>query len=294
MSCQISKEEMYKQLIGFGIKLPSDTSHLKGMNACELMNELFPTTFLKGWHISKLLGRGVYGKTFLACNNKKKCGALKIASDHSREALEMEIKMQKRFFLLGHGIAPEVFSYHIIKVQKPSSEDCKAMARFLGVSPKPIEKFRPYVAFVFMEKIEGIMQSYLEAPGHGIRHMQRVVKSLISMYDKMVKAGIEHSDMHWENIAYKGNRAMLIDFGMATDKISYPLVDMVQSLRTLNKDFTRKMKEPNRRYLYTTLRRVYHHRYGASLEDLPAYGKWSHLEKVWNGKIDKYYRKYVW
>lgn len=185
---------------------------------CKIVDKynLLPDSYF----VSKKLGEGVHGKTYLLCNkNTQKCDrVIKYSSKASQEDFQNEAIMHKYFYKAG--LAPE----------------------FLGGTYLPKEK--EFV--IIMGRIDSTLEEYL-AKKLTKKEISKVFDKLEKLLNKMHRHNLLHADFHAGNIGLiqqnKTIKPYVIDFGFSKiipRKCSLTELDYLQLYRTVK--FNNKFK----------------------------------------------------
>lgn len=179
-----------------------------------------------GYKISRQLGKGKYGVTFLICKNAFDSLAVKVqeVKPKKEEAVFREVQLQRKF--AEHGLAPEVHS------------------------DKPVfymHQKKKY-AVVIMDRIQGVLTDFLKFNINSSA-IEELIDNFFIIIGTMREYGMAHGDLHDQNIGFdyrvnsRGKLCLvltLIDFGFACLETSDTYLDTIQLLRTLHPVFDKR------------------------------------------------------
>lgn len=212
---------------------------------CDLLSAALPAKCMRGWRITKYLGRGAFGYVFASREVKgSKKGALKIQVKGRTSAMKNEITAHKEFSRLH--LSPMIHSHCVTA------------------------KHRRSVFFVNMARIDTTLERWLES---------RRSKAMINLFlDKffgilevMRKKGVTHGDMHSGNIGFvykrqgKPGSIQLLDHGFSSTKGALTELEIVQFVRSMRRAFMPRGHRQTIDYLVQRCREEVRIRYGLRL-----------------------------
>lgn len=170
------------------------------------------------WSTKDILGKGMYGEIFNICDRESNCNyIIKVADDDMSEEAELQLRASKA------GVAPRIFQYFVDNADKE---------------------------YIIMEKIRGktvkdILEDLIKKEVQGKPNFKRLAKAIDSLVNDVFSAimrlhsvGIEHKDLHLDNIMYNEDKGELqfIDFGL-----SKPIENFIPMF--LDEDYVRVINE---------------------------------------------------
>lgn len=204
-----------------------------------------------GYEWKYVLGKGDYGTAILACRRPGFLQEHKISSDipdcvviklqhiTSVARFDYETKLHHKFFEAG--LAPRLYNVH----------------HWRRCSDNQL------VGGMVMDRVTGTLDSMLQLP-QPPEVLNQILWWIVDTIDTMCENDLTHGDLHNENICYVLNpktnviRPTLIDFGYASDHDCHPQLELLQPLRTLNKEhYSPKINPANERYLFNHLFDIY-------------------------------------
>jgi len=194
----------------------------------------------KNYVVSKILGKGSYGKVYLLCNQTTlKCDrAIKIGiprKRNRREDFEEELQMTRRFHKLG--IGPKLYDGKWIKKEN--------------------------TFYMVTGRIDDTLENYLKKK-RTRAEINEVFYSIHKLLKKMRKEQVLHGDFHSGNIGLiqKGNKieAVPIDFGFSYNKpTKYMVNNGIYNLELVQLYRVEKYidnKYPNNKYVVKVIEKI--------------------------------------
>ena len=182
-----AKTDSQKDAVGKEVK-----KIIAGQKACYPEKEFFTKVQMKPLRINKAtrlraIGKGAYGTVFYGCLDDK-CKTQVAIKETTEESARMEFRIAEK--LKGMG-TPRMYHF--------KSCDRWDMLYFEYIDGMPLEKW--------MKKGQ-TAEAYRQL-------ISRVIGNLANIHKKYPK--FRHHDLHWNNIlVLKGNKPIMIDFGLAT------------------------------------------------------------------------------
>jgi len=204
-------------------------------------------TYLGNRQIVRKLGSGRYGTTFLVCENRRMCAAIKVQVIKDRRNLEHELEMQEVFHKAGLAPAIRGKPYYYRGRVYDSEEDKYSVED---------------VAIIEMDVVHGTLEHFIEKNELDIATLDDVMIGLFRLLASLRTHNLTHGDMHSGNIAYnvevspEGQLVMnlsLIDFGKSTQNGHDTLLEATQLYRTLV--FFDEMPDTSHKYFKNVFKR---------------------------------------
>lgn len=199
-----------KKLMTIALDWPDATN-------CDLLSAALPSKCMRGWRITRFLGRGQFGFVFGTRENKgSKTGALKIQLKGRTSKMQNEIEAHKKFSKLG--LSPTIH--------------CHCLTA----------RTRRSVFFVNMSRIDTTLEWWLQTK-RSKQMINLFLEKLFGILEVMRKERITHGDMHLGNIGFvfkrqhTPGRIQLLDHGFASTKGALTELELVQFIRTLHRRF---------------------------------------------------------
>jgi len=241
---------------------------------CDNFKEMIDASCVKGWDITGYLGEGVYGTTYSATRKRDgKEGVVKVQTGNS--GVRREIESQK--VLHAKGLAPEIFEYCSYKPKKNMK----------------MERGHTHVFVVFMGKVDGIVESWLDRPKISEESIRMLAKAIFVTLGKFQREGVTHGDFHIGNIGYVFTDSTKtkvvvapIDFGITTTKKAHTRFELLQLSRTLSPVYSDSKHKYSLALLDKHIRQLSTSIYNYNL---PSKGT---IEKIHGKKHDKYIDTY--
>jgi tRNA A-37 threonylcarbamoyl transferase component Bud32 len=214
--------------------------------------------------LSRKLGSGAFGTTYLVCSERFSCFAAKIQSYDDKELVHHEIEMQRRFHEAG--CAPNV-------VGQPT---------FYSHRGKDF-------AVIRMETINTVLGAYLSTNELTVNALDEVVVGLFKLIAKMRSAKLTHGDMHSGNIGVSYAVSpegvlvpnfQLIDFGWSITGSSNTLLELMQFYRTIQW-YDTKLKPDNKAFILDVVLRFIDGVYGLKKIGIKDIDDRHEFERVW-------------
>lgn len=194
---------------------------------------------IKPYYVSKVIGKGSFGKVFLLCNDEGKCQrVVKVQLVKNEQMFLNEVELQQQ--LSSVGLTPELYGVHLLEHNN--------------------KKF----GIIIMDKIDIIAEDLLKTSLD-----KQTLQNIYSMIEKVIqlfcKYNIIHGDLHWQNIAFywdvKDNHVILrpsvLDFGWGkADQECFPQLEISQLLRTLGPGYS-PIHQFNRNFLEDKLYKLF-------------------------------------
>lgn len=240
------------------------------LSFCMIIDKMLPASCMRGWRLTRFLGRGIAGYVFASRHCKTRAaGALKIQVSGDRQTTmshSREVSTHKKF--TSAQLSPKIHAY------------CST------------RKFGGTIFFLNMTRIDTVLDEWLRT-----RRSKNVIDQLVDRLFEMIrvmdKKGYAHGDLHGANIGFvykrRGapGRIQILDHGFATTKTSLPEIEVVQFLRTLDKRYSRRVHEPTAKYLrdrfVAEARRIYGFKISKNINSLEK--EFSRLRKKLRGMI---------
>ena len=225
-----------KKGIGLKKQCPWETN-------CDIISRILPAKCMRGWKITRYLGKGAYGQVFGA-RSSSKTGALKIQHYRNKSSLNKEIKSQKQFFKMG--LSPEIHSY------------CT------------IDRGGHRISFLNMGRIDTTLEHWLEEKRPN-EMLDLLVERLFQILDVMRKKGVTHGDFHAGNIGFVFKREgapgkiQLLDHGWSSTKGAMTGIELVQLMRTLHNYYMPQAIKSNLSFLLRRCQKEAKRRYGLQI-----------------------------
>lgn len=188
------------------------------LSRCQLLSKLLPATCMRGWRITRFLGKGKFGYVFGSRNSTtNETGALKIQDVRNKEQIAHEISAHKKFTSLG--LSPKIHSY------------CSTT------------KYRKRFFFLNMGRIDTTLYQWLHVK-RSKRMLDRLVDRVFDIIVRLDKKGVTHGDLHNENIGFvyarkrTPGKIQVLDHSWSSTGFSFPELEIVQFMRTLGQDFS--------------------------------------------------------
>lgn len=215
MECHIGEEDLQRLKDLFHIRLQTDPEY----SPCEVFSKILVSVqrasedgnnCFVGWTVDRILGMGAGGTVLGAHRHDGRRVAFKIVVEDAKSQRnsvntpQQEIAIHGKFAALG--LAPPPLCHEILRVSDVSRLHILAMD---------------------------------EIPQIGVSHLAAIdaVEMYMSALVKMRGYGLTHGDSHHDNLFASGRYGSpsieFIDFGMATDQIYFPYLDVSQFLRGL-------------------------------------------------------------
>lgn len=212
---------------------------------CDLLSEVLPAKCMRGWRITKFLGRGAFGYVFGSREVKgKRKGALKIQVQGRTSAIKKEINAHKQFSKFS--LSPTIHDHCVTAKRRRS------------------------VFFVNMGRIDTTLERWLESR-RSKATINQFVDKFFGILQVMRKKGITHGDMHSGNIGFifkrqqKPGRIQLLDHGFSSTKGALTDLEIVQFIRSMRRAFTPTGHRQTIDYLVERCREEAKKRYGLRL-----------------------------
>lgn len=209
---------------------------------CDIISGILPAKCMRGWRITRYLGKGSYGYVFGARSDTgSKKGALKIQPYDRKSLLTKEIRSHRLFAKLG--LTPELHFY------------CT------------LETGGHRVSFLSMGRIDTTLEYWLEER-RSKKMLDLLVERLFKILDIMRKKGVTHGDFHPGNIGFVFKREgapgkiQLLDHGWSSTRGAMTEIEVVQLMRTLHSYYLRDANKNNTRFLLDRCQQEAKRRYG--------------------------------